>query len=219
MAACRSRLIQRVPPKAIAMPLTLHHARIVTSRLLLSATLLCTASLCGAAPSSYTLDPDHTHPSFEVDHLNGLSVWRGTFKSSHGTATLDPAAETGTVNVIIDTASIDFGMDALSKHVISAEMLDAERYPTAVYHGTLGDFKNGAPTTVTGELTLHGVTKPVNLQIDSFKCVMHPMKKKEDCGANAIGTFNRADFGVNYAQNLGFRQDVSLRIQVEGIKD
>jgi polyisoprenoid-binding protein YceI len=192
---------------------------LISSRMLVAAGLLASASLCVAAPVGYTLDPDHTHPSFEVDHFNGLSVWRGTFKSSHGTATLDLAAGTGTVMVIIDTASIDFGMDALSKHVASAEMLDTAKYPTAIYQGTLGGFKNGAPTTVTGELTLHGVTKPVNLQIDSFKCVMHPIKKKEDCGADAKGTFNRADFGVNYAQNLGFRQDVDLRIQVEGIKD
>jgi polyisoprenoid-binding protein YceI len=172
-----------------------------------------------AQAATYTLDPDHTHPSFEVDHLGGLSVWRGTFKSSHGKVVIDPAAGTGTVDVAIDTASIDFGLDELNKHVASHDMLDAAAFPTATYHGTLGGFQNGAPTTVTGELTLHGVTKPVNLQIDSFKCIMHPIKKHEVCGADAIGTFNRADFGVSYGQQLGFRQEVSLRIQVEGDRD
>jgi polyisoprenoid-binding protein YceI len=172
-----------------------------------------------AEPASYTLDPDHTHPSFEVDHLGGLSVWRGTFKSTHGNAVLDRDIGFGTVDVTIDTGSIDFGMDALSKHVASADMLDAGQFPTATYHGQLGGWHDGVPSTVTGQLTLHGVSKPVNLQINSFKCIMHPIKKVEVCGADAVGTFNRADFGVDYGQKLGFRQDVALRIQVEGSKD
>ena len=76
----------------------------------------------------------------------------------------------------------------------------------------------GTPATVSGNLTLHGVTKPVTLTIDSFKCIQHPMLKKQVCGADAVGTFNRADFGVNYAQKLGFKQEVALRIQVEAVK-
>jgi len=67
-------------------------------------------------------------------------------------------------------------------------------------------------------LTLHGVTKPVTLTINSFKCIQHPMLKKQVCGADASGSFNRADFGVNYGQQYGFKQDVLLHIQVEGVK-
>jgi polyisoprenoid-binding protein YceI len=63
---------------------------------------------------------------------------------------------------------------------------------------------------------MHGVTKPVTLKIDSFKCVQNPMSKKEVCGANATGTINRADFGVNYGDKYGFKMDVKLEIQVEG---
>jgi polyisoprenoid-binding protein YceI len=181
------------------------------------ALLACNLAL--AEPETYTLDPDHTHPSFEVDHLGGLSVWRGTFKSTHGNVVLDRAIGFGTVDVTIDTGSIDFGMDALSKHVASADMLDAAQFPTATYHGQLGGWHDGVPSTVTGKLTLHGVTKPVDLQIDSFKCIVHPIKKVEVCGADAVGTFNRAEFGVDYGQKLGFKQDVALRIQVEGSKD
>jgi polyisoprenoid-binding protein YceI len=171
-----------------------------------------------AEPAHYNLDPNHTHPSFEVDHFGGLSVWRGIFKRTTGTVTLDKVAGTGTVDVTIDTASIDFAHDKLNEHVSSPEILDVAKYPTAVYQGSLGGFANGAPSTVTGNLTLHGVTKPVNLKIDAFKCMMHPMLKREVCGADAIGTFNRADFGVNYGQDYGFKQDVTLRIQVEAIK-
>ena len=171
-----------------------------------------------AASTTYNVDPDHTHPSFEVDHFGGLSTWRGTFKKSSGTVTLDTEAKTGTVDVVIDTATIDFAHDKLNEHVSSPEILDVAKYPTAEYKGRLLEFANGAPKTVSGVLTLHGVSKPVTLTINSFKCIEHPMLKKQVCGADASGTFNRADFGVNYGQQYGFKQDVLLRIQVEGVK-
>jgi polyisoprenoid-binding protein YceI len=171
-----------------------------------------------AASTTYNIDPDHTHPSFEVDHFGGLSTWRGTFKKSSGSVTIDPEAKTGTVDVVIDTATVDFAHDKLNEHASSPEMLDVTKYPTAEYKGKFVDFANGAPKSVTGVLTLHGISKPVTLTINSFKCIEHPMLKKQVCGADASGSFNRADFGVNYGQQYGFKQDVLLRIQVEGIK-
>lgn len=171
-----------------------------------------------AAPTRYTVDPDHTHPSLETDHFGGLSVWRGIFKKTTGNVVLDVAAQSGTVDVEVDTASIEFGNDKLNKHVSSADMLDAAKFPFATFQGALGGFKNGAPTLVTGTLTLHGVTRPLVLKINSFKCLQNPMSKKDVCGADATATFNRADFGVNYGQQLGFTQDVLLRIQVEAVK-
>jgi polyisoprenoid-binding protein YceI len=171
-----------------------------------------------AAPTTYNLDPDHTHPSFEVDHFGGLSVWRGIFKKTTGKVTLDPAAKTGAVSVNIDAASIDLAHDKLNEHVTGPEILDVAKFPTATYEGTLGGFSDGAPTTVTGNLTLHGITKPVALKINSFKCIQHPMLKKEVCGADASGAFSRYDFGVTYGQKFGFKPDVVLHIQVEGVK-
>jgi polyisoprenoid-binding protein YceI len=176
------------------------------------------AAAATAAPVTYNVDPDHTHPSFDVDHFGGLSVWRGIFKKTSGKITLDAAAKAGEVDVTIDAASIDLAHDKLNEHVSGPEILDVAKFPTATYKGTLGGFTNGAPTTVTGNLTLHGVTKPVALKINSFKCIQHPMLKKEVCGADASGTFNRADFGVNFGQQYGFKQDVVLHIQVEAVK-
>jgi polyisoprenoid-binding protein YceI len=176
------------------------------------------AAAATAAPVTYNVDPDHTHPSFDVDHFGGLSVWRGIFKKTSGKITLDAAAKAGEVDVTIDAASIDLAHDKLNEHVSGPEILDVAKFPTATYKGTLGGFTNGAPTTVTGNLTLHGVTKPVALKINSFKCIQHPMLKKEVCGADASGTFNRADFGVNFGQQYGFKQDVALHIQVEAVK-
>jgi polyisoprenoid-binding protein YceI len=180
--------------------------------------LLLAVATATAASTTYTLDPDHTHPSFEVDHFGGLSTWRGTFKKTSGTVAIDTEAKSGTVNVVIDTATIDFAHDKLNEHVAGPEMLDVAKYPSAEYKGKFVDFANGAPRTISGELTLHGVTKPVTLTINSFKCFEHPMLKKQVCGADASGSFNRADFGVNYGQQYGFKQDVLLRIQVEGVK-
>ena len=180
--------------------------------------LVLAVSTATAASTTYTLDPDHTHPSFEVDHFGGLSTWHGTFKKTSGTVTIDTEAKSGTVDVVIDTATIDFAHDKLNEHATSPEMLDAAKYPSAEYKGKFVDFANGAPRTISGALTLHGVTKPVTLTINSFKCNQHPMLKKQVCGADASGSFNRADFGVNYGQQYGFKQDVLLRIQVEGVK-
>lgn len=170
-----------------------------------------------AAPVTYQVDPAHTYPSFAADHFGGLSVWRGKFDSSSGTIVLDRAAGTGTVDITVNTDSIDFGQAKLNEHAKSAEMFDVQKYPTAVYKGTLINFKNGAPTEARGELTLHGVTRPLNLKIDSFMCKMTPMNKKERCGADASATFSRADFGIDYGDKYGFNMQVKLAIQVEAV--
>jgi polyisoprenoid-binding protein YceI len=186
--------------------------------------VLANCGVAVAAPSTYRLDPNHTHPLFEVDHFGGLSTWRGLFKSTSGTITLDRERSTGTVEVVIELSSIELGHDTLNQIVVGTKIgewngLDIARYPTATYRGTLGGFVHGAPTLVTGELTLHGVSKPVALRIDSFKCIPnHPLARREVCGADAFGTFNRADFGVNAGLQYGFRQEVTVRIQVEAIR-
>ena len=184
----------------------------------LALTLALFAATAGAAPTTYNIDPTHTYPSFETDHFGGLSVWRGKFRSSKGTVTLDDAAKTGTVAITIDTASIDIGYEKLDEHVKSAEILDVAKNPTSTSKGKLVDFRDGKPTAVDGELTLHGVTKPVKLVIDSFKCQANPMTKKQTCGADAKATFNRSDFGVEYGKAYGFKMEVNLAIQVEAIK-
>jgi polyisoprenoid-binding protein YceI len=174
-----------------------------------------------AAPVTYAIDPNHTHPAVEVDH-QGMSMWRGLFRRTLGTVTLDLAAGTGTVDVIIDVGSVDFGNDKLNETVANATapaVLEAPLFPTAHYTGTLSGFANGAPTVVNGFLTLHGVTRPLTLNIVKFKCIPnHPNFKREVCGADAAGTFNRADFGITVGRAYGFNMDVTLRIQVEAIR-
>ncbi|MEO8999092.1 MAG: YceI family protein [Rhodanobacter sp.] len=193
--------------------------RITTHALGLAALLLlATGATVSAATVKYKIDPDHTYPSFEADHLDGLSVWRGKFNRSSGTVMLDKAAGTGTVDITVDMKSADFGQDQLDKGAQGKDLFETAKYPQAIYRGKLADFVNGAPTKVVGKLTLHGVTRPLDLQIDSFKCMPHPMLKREVCGADALATFKRDAFGMDSGKAYGFRMDVTLRIQVEAIQ-
>jgi polyisoprenoid-binding protein YceI len=182
---------------------------------LAAAMLTLAAGYAVADPVTYQIDPAHTYPSFEADHFGGLSVWRGKFDRSSGTVVLDKQKGTGTVDVTVDTSSIDFGMPKLNEHAKSAEMFDVAKYPSATFKGTLVGFKDGAPTQVQGDFTLHGVTHPLTLTIKQFLCKPNPMDKKEHCGADASATFNRADYGISYGDKYGFKMDVKLAIQVE----
>ncbi len=172
-----------------------------------------------AAPQTYTIDPSHTFPSFEADHMGGVSVWRGKMNRNTGKVTLDKEAGTGAVEITTDLASIDFGQDALNKWAQGKDFFDVKKYPKAVFKGTLQDFANGAPTQAVGELTLHGVTKPITLKLNSFKCIPHPMLKRELCGADALAVFQRDEFGLGAGKDYGFNMDVTLRIQVEAVAD
>jgi polyisoprenoid-binding protein YceI len=171
-----------------------------------------------AAPATYNLDPNHTYPSFEADHFGGVSVWRGKFTKSSGVVTLDREAKNGTVDVTVDTTTLDTGNPPLDKHVKSPDFLDVEKFPTATYKGTSIKFDGDTPVEVDGTFTLHGVTKPLNLKINSFKCFQNPMLKKEVCGADASAEFDRADYGIDWGVKYGFKTLTKLQIQVEGVK-
>lgn len=170
------------------------------------------------AADTYQLDPSHTYPSFAADHFGGLSVWRGKFTKTTGTVTLDRKDKTGSVNVTIDPASIDTGNATLNEHLQDDKFFDVKEYPTATYKGTQIKFDGDKPVEVIGTLTLHGVTKPVNLKIESFKCMPHPMLKREVCGVEARADFQRDAFGLDFGKTYGFSMDTKLEIQAEGIK-
>lgn len=169
-------------------------------------------------PVTYVIDPSHTFPAFEADHMGGLSLWRGKINSTSGEIILDKKNKTGYVNVVMEMDSIDFGNDKMTKQAKSDDMFDVEEFPQAKYEGILINFQDGSPTKVEGELTLHGITKKVDLEIKAFKCRLHPFKLKQVCGADIRGNIMRDDFGISYAKMMGFKMDVALRIGVEAIK-
>jgi polyisoprenoid-binding protein YceI len=136
-----------------------------------------------------------------------------------GTIVYDKDTGAGTVDISIDLAAIDFGHDQLNKWATGKDFFDVKKNPKAVFKGKFDAPSNGVPTQVVGDLTLHGVTKPMTLKINQLKCIPHPMLKRELCGADAVGTFNRDDFGLSAGKDWGFKMNVDLRIQVEAVAE
>ncbi|HZR04158.1 MAG TPA: YceI family protein [Burkholderiales bacterium] len=181
------------------------------------ALLGCVMSAPAFAADSYTIDPRHTFPVYEINHF-GWSTQRGRFDKVTGRVVLDRAAKTGSVDVTIDVAYVDTGVDKLNEHLKSADFFDVAKYPTMTFKSTKIVFEGDKPASVPGQLTLHGVTKPVTLTISRFHCAFNEFVKKEVCGADATTTIKRTDFGMNYlAPGLG--EEVKLLLNVEASKD
>ncbi|MDQ9168895.1 YceI family protein [Oxalobacteraceae bacterium R-40] len=169
-----------------------------------------------AFAQTYTIDPSHTYPSFEADHI-GISFWRGKFNKTSGSVMLDRANKTGTMDISIDPNSIDFGHDKMNEHAKGEKLFNVAQHPTITYKGKTIKFDGDTPVAVEGDLTMLGVTKPVPLTITKFKCIEHPMLKREVCGADASAEFKRSDFGMDYGLPR-FAPEVKLAIQVEAVK-
>jgi polyisoprenoid-binding protein YceI len=179
--------------------------------LLAAALLSCGATM--AAEETFKIDSDHTYPSFEFSHM-GISVWRGKFNKTSGTVTIDRAAKTGSVEIRVDASSVDFGHRTMNDVALTEEWLNVDRFPVMRYRGPIV-FEGETPAAVDGQLSLLAVTKPVRLKINSFACTTHPFYRREVCGADAEGDFNRADFGMKQYRE---GEKIHLRIQVEGLK-
>lgn len=170
-----------------------------------------------AGPTDFVIDPRHTHPTFFADHF-GISDWSGKFDTVTGTLSTDAARGTGSVDITVHTASINFGLPALNQRTQAADFFDVARYPIATYRGTLTGFEHGKPTEVRGTLTIRGISRPVTLKITHFGCIPN-FGGGIRCGANATATINRADFGVRWGIGapLNLSPITHLVIQVEGV--
>lgn len=165
-----------------------------------------------AAPVTYDIDPTHTYPSFEADHM-GLSTWRGKLNKSAGTVVYDKATGRGSVDVQMDLASIDFGLEAMNAWATGKDFFNVATHPSATFKGRF----DSTPGKLVGELTLNGRTRPLTLTLHHIKCIPHPLHKRGLCGADASGSFNRDEFGLGAGKDWGFKMDVALRIQVEAV--
>lgn len=176
-----------------------------------------TLSFNGVAADSYTVDPRHTFPGFEINHL-GFSIQRGRFDRTSGRISLDPDAGTGKIDIVIDAASISTGLPALEEHLRGKDFFDVARFPSLNFSSSKLAFAQNRLTGVDGELTLHGITRPVHLAVDHFYCGLNPIAMKNVCGANATTTLKRSDFGIDkYAPLLA--DEVKIVIQIEAIKN
>jgi polyisoprenoid-binding protein YceI len=177
-----------------------------------------------AAPESFTLDPYHSSVLFAIDHL-GLSTVHGRFDKFAGKFTIDRAAKKGDVDLTIDTASVntndsDKGSRQRSRdeHLRSADFFNAAEFPKMTYKSTNVVFTGDNPTSVEGNLTLLGVTKPVSLKIDRFKCNPASATAKERCGGDGSGKVKRSDFGMSRGvPQIG--DELQLTISFEANKD
>ncbi|WP_398309841.1 YceI family protein [Zoogloea sp.] len=169
-----------------------------------------------AAPETYTIEGTHTFPRFEYSHF-GYSLQQSRFDKTTGSITLDKAARTGSVDVTIDTTSVNTGYPLFNQHIQGEDFFDTAKYPTITYKSTKVNFDGDKPATIEGNLTVKGITKPVTLTVTSFHCMPHPMLKKDACGANATATIKRSEFNAGkYAPYVG--DDVKLTIAVEAYK-
>ena len=175
------------------------------------------SSVAHAENATYAFDPAHTYVTFEIGHF-GTSTNRGRFDKKEGTAQLDKTAKTGKVDVTIDVASINTGFDAFNKHLQSADLFDAAKYPTIKFVGDKFTFNGDKVSQISGNLTLLGKTQPVTLKANQFNCYVNPMIKREVCGGDFETTIDRTQFGMAYGIDWGFPKDVRLVIQVEGVK-
>ncbi len=180
--------------------------------------------VASAAPESFTLDPTHTYPNFTVEHF-GLSMMHGRFDKNSGKFSFDRAAKTGSVEVTTSTASISTGDNvkgdrpqSRDDHLRSADFFNAAEFPTMTFKSTRVSFAGDLPASVQGNLTLLGVTKPITLSFERFKCGANPFNKKDRCGGNAVGKFKRSDFGMKTAiPAVG--DEITLNIEFEGDRD
>ncbi|HMV55365.1 MAG TPA: YceI family protein [Rhodocyclaceae bacterium] len=177
------------------------------------------AALAGSAVAAetFTLDTRHTFPVFEINHL-GFSTQRGRFNKTEGKITLDRAAKSGSVEVKIDSASIDMGLDEWDKHMRGEDFFNAEQFPTMNFKADKFSFDGDKPVAAEGTLTLLGVARPVTLKIAGFTCGTHPINKKALCAADISTTIKRSEWGMKkYLPAVS--DDVTIKIPVEAFKD
>ena len=166
-----------------------------------------------AFAADYAIDPGHTYASFEIDHL-GFSTQRGQFNRSTGSVQFDREARSGTIDIRIDAASLDTGLDLRDEVLRGETWFNVKDYPDILFRGQHFIFDGEQPIAVEGTLILLGTAKPIRLEISRFKCGLNLALRKRGCGADAQGVLRRSDFGMN--NGLPFIGDeVRLRIQVE----
>lgn len=168
-------------------------------------------------PGTWTIDASHSSIEFVARHLMVTKV-RGRFGGAEGAITIadDPLASSVTAKV--DTASVDSGDPKRDEHLRSADFFNVAEFPTMTYKSTNVVFAGDTPTVVQGELTLLGVTKPVAITVERFRCNPATATAKERCGGSATAKIKRSDFGMKRGiPSIG--DDVALSFGFEGDKN
>ncbi|MFZ2237287.1 MAG: YceI family protein [Dokdonella sp.] len=184
---------------------------------LLASAIILGSSTAIAAPVSYTIDPDHTDVLFTWNHF-GYSNPTGHLGLASGTIVFDEAKpEASSVEVSFPLTGMDSHVSKLNEHLKGEEFFDAAKFPEITFKSSKVEKAAGTNAfTVTGDLTIHGVTKPVVLAATLNSAEMHPMKKVPAIGFDATTTLKRSDFGVAaYVPKVS--DEIKVRITVEAM--
>jgi polyisoprenoid-binding protein YceI len=150
---------------------------------------------------TWTIDPTHTTVGFTVRHL-GLSKVRGRFDGVDASLVVGDGLETSSVRATIDLSTVDTGNPDRDGHLRSSDFFDAEENPQMTFVST--DIRgNGDDFTLVGDLTINGVTKPVELDVEFFGTSVFPGDQSTRAGFAATGTLSRKDFGIEFNVPLG----------------
>ncbi|WP_243050807.1 YceI family protein [Dyella sp. RRB7] len=183
-------------------------------RYLVLAGLIGAAVTAQAAPVTYKIDPGHTNVLFSWNHF-GFSNPTANLGLGEGTIVFDdkdPAKSS--VEVTLPLADLDTHVPALDEHLKKPDFFDADKYPAITFKSTNVQAAGGNKFKVTGNLTVHGVTKPVVLDATLNKSGEHPMTKAQTVGFDATATLKRSDFGVGaYVPNVS--DEIQIRITTE----
>lgn len=183
----------------------------------LLASLLCACAPATWAGESFSLDPGHTFPSFEIGH-QGVSVMRGKFNRSQGRVLLDPTGPGSRIDVRVDATSGDTGHDGLNQKLLGSSFFNTAQFPEIQFVSSEVAFIDGKPVSATGNLMLLGVTRPVTLEIRDYACTLQFLTRRPLCGADVHTRIKRSDFGMNYGIPL-IGDEVKLAIEVEGFRE
>jgi polyisoprenoid-binding protein YceI len=185
--------------------------------------LVCSAlfvfiSSAFAQVETWKIDPAHSAAQFSVRHL-GISTVRGEFKKVSGSANYDPSDPAKTsIEASIDATTIDTRVDRRDNDLRGPEFFDVQKYPTITFKSKRTEAAGAGKLKITGDLTIHGVTKEVVLEVDGPTPPIKDPKGNSHMGASATTKINRKDFGVSGAPTVA-GDEVSITIDVELIKD
>lgn len=185
--------------------------------LALAAAAVLSTGAAQAQSAAYAIDPTHTFVTFEIGHF-GATTNRGRFDKKEGTVQFDRAGKTGKVEITVDTTSINSGTPPFDKHLQSADLFNAAKYPTIKFVSDKFSFNGDKVSEVSGQLTLLDKTNPVTLKATQFNCYQSPMLKREVCGGDFEATIDRTQWGLDYGVQYGFPKNVRLVVQIEAIK-
>jgi polyisoprenoid-binding protein YceI len=189
---------------------------------LIRKSLICSIALlfvssAFAQVETWKIDPMHSAAQFAVRHM-GISTVRGEFKKVSGNAAYDPADPSKTsLEATIDAASVDTRVDMRDNDLRSPNFLDVEKFPTITFKSKRTESAGPGKLKITGDLTMHGVTKEVVLDVDGPTAPVKDPKGNSHMGASAATKVNRKDFGVNGAPSM-VGDDISITIDVELVK-